>query len=294
MLAVGAEGVVSVVANLVPRDVIALIEAFQGGRIGEARERHARLFPLCRDLLGLAPNPIPVKAALALLGRGNGEVRLPLCPLDDRSLAILTRSLIRYGLLTESRHNTYMSHSRPHMISEHLLARFRLPRSYLRLNDEDVFTLIGMAPRRDLANHVRRFDRPMIVMDIGRCEADGGSSAVGRPGTAPGPAASAREARFARSPMAGPPRRRATGSAVSSADPVVPSHPAAAIRHPRMEYDRSRAGIARALLQKGSRNSPHGTQSKPSARRKPTARSRRWARRSPINRSASLLRSSSS
>ena len=66
MLAVGAEGVVSVVANLVPRDVIALIEAFQNGRIAEARRSpHARLFPLCRDLLGLAPNPIPVKTALA-------------------------------------------------------------------------------------------------------------------------------------------------------------------------------------------------------------------------------------
>ena len=102
MLAVGAEGVVSVVANLVPRDVMALIEAFQGGRVDEARRRHARLFPLCRDLLGLAPNPIPVKTALALLGRGNGEVRLPLCPLDEQALGVVRRGLVRYGLLTES------------------------------------------------------------------------------------------------------------------------------------------------------------------------------------------------
>ncbi len=101
MLAVGAEGVVSVIANLVPRDVIALLEAFQNGRTAEARERHARLFPLCRDLLGLAPNPIPVKTALALLGRGNGELRLPLCPLDDRSHELLIRSLKAYGLLTQ-------------------------------------------------------------------------------------------------------------------------------------------------------------------------------------------------
>ncbi len=101
MLSVGAEGVISVVANLVPRDVKALIEAFQAGRIAEARGWHARLFPLCRDLLALAPNPIPVKAALALLGRGSGEVRLPLCPLDERSLASLRGTLDRYGLLTE-------------------------------------------------------------------------------------------------------------------------------------------------------------------------------------------------
>ena len=85
MLAVGAEGVVSVIANLVPRDVMALVEAVpESDRIELARELHARLFPLCRDLLGLAPNPIPVKTALAFLGRGNGELRLPLCPLDEQ------------------------------------------------------------------------------------------------------------------------------------------------------------------------------------------------------------------
>jgi 4-hydroxy-tetrahydrodipicolinate synthase len=103
MLAVGAEGVVSVIANLVPRDVMALVEAFQGGRTSEAQQLHARLFPLCRDLLGLAPNPIPVKTALALLGRGNGELRLPLCPLDDHGTALLRKSLVRYGLLTDER-----------------------------------------------------------------------------------------------------------------------------------------------------------------------------------------------
>lgn len=83
MLAVGAEGVVSVVANLVPRDVIALIDAFGRGELFLARRLHARLFPLCRALLGVATNPIPVKQALAMLGRGNGEVRLPLCPPDE-------------------------------------------------------------------------------------------------------------------------------------------------------------------------------------------------------------------
>ena len=101
MLAVGAEGVVSVIANLVPRDVIALLESFQNGLISEAREQHARLFPLCRDLLGLAPNPIPVKTALSILGRGNGEMRLPLCPLDHRSHELLINSLKAYGLLTQ-------------------------------------------------------------------------------------------------------------------------------------------------------------------------------------------------
>ncbi len=100
MLAVGAEGVVSVVANLIPGDVEALLKAFEGGDTAEARRLHAKLFPLCRDLLGLAPNPIPVKTALALLGRGNGELRLPLCPPDERAREALKRTLVRYGLLS--------------------------------------------------------------------------------------------------------------------------------------------------------------------------------------------------
>jgi 4-hydroxy-tetrahydrodipicolinate synthase len=101
MLSVGAEGVISVVANLVPRDVAALVRSFQAGHNEEARQRHARLFPLCRDLLGLAPNPTAVKAAMSLLGRGNGELRLPLCPLDETLLESLRHVLFRYGLLTD-------------------------------------------------------------------------------------------------------------------------------------------------------------------------------------------------
>jgi 4-hydroxy-tetrahydrodipicolinate synthase len=101
MLAVGASGVVSVVANLIPADVMAMIAAFDRGDLAEARRRHASLFPLCRDLLGVAANPIPVKTALAMMSRGNGEMRLPLCPPDDRGRQALRRSLVRYGLLLE-------------------------------------------------------------------------------------------------------------------------------------------------------------------------------------------------
>ena len=99
MLAVGGSGVVSVVANLVPQAVRGMIESFDAGDIAGARRIHLDLFPLCRDLLGLAPNPIPLKHAMALLGRGNSEVRLPLLGLDDRTLDALRRTLERAGLL---------------------------------------------------------------------------------------------------------------------------------------------------------------------------------------------------
>jgi len=99
LMALGGSGVVSVVGNIIPRDVQAMIKAFQTGDIGKAQEWHARLFPLCRDMLGLSTNPIPVKAAMKLLGRDTGEVRLPLTPLSAQEVENLTRTLQRYGLL---------------------------------------------------------------------------------------------------------------------------------------------------------------------------------------------------
>ena len=102
MMAVGAEGVVSVVANLIPKDVMGLVSAVNQGDLAGARKVHSRLFPLCRDLLGLATNPVPVKLALSLLGRGNGELRLPLLPLDGRGREALRQSLVRYGLAPDA------------------------------------------------------------------------------------------------------------------------------------------------------------------------------------------------
>ncbi|QDV37294.1 4-hydroxy-tetrahydrodipicolinate synthase [Tautonia plasticadhaerens] len=99
MLAVGAGGVVSVAANLVPRQVMAMIAAFEQGDLEGARRRHLELFPLCRDLLSIAANPIPVKAAMGLLGRIDGRMRLPLCPPDEAGLMTLRSSLRRHGLL---------------------------------------------------------------------------------------------------------------------------------------------------------------------------------------------------
>jgi 4-hydroxy-tetrahydrodipicolinate synthase len=99
LMSIGGRGVVSVVGNLVPRDMKALVTAFDTGKLAEARQWHRRLFPLCRDLLGVATNPIPVKAAMKLLGRGTGELRLPMCPLDAAGEARVRQTLAGYGLL---------------------------------------------------------------------------------------------------------------------------------------------------------------------------------------------------
>jgi 4-hydroxy-tetrahydrodipicolinate synthase len=98
IMSVGGEGVVSVVGNVVPRDMSALVKAVRDGKAADALRWHRKLFPLCRDLLGLATNPIPVKTALKLLGRGTGEMRLPMCELDATGEERIRQTLIRYGL----------------------------------------------------------------------------------------------------------------------------------------------------------------------------------------------------
>ncbi|MBN2474774.1 MAG: 4-hydroxy-tetrahydrodipicolinate synthase [Pirellulales bacterium] len=99
LMAIGGRGVISVVGNLIPGDMIALISAFEAGNLGEARRWHHKLFPLCRDMLGLATNPIPIKAAMKLLGRDTGELRMPMTPLSPQEEARLQKTLSDYGLL---------------------------------------------------------------------------------------------------------------------------------------------------------------------------------------------------
>ena len=98
LLAIGGRGVISVVGNIVPADMKALCDAFDAGDLPRARALHHKLFGLGRDLLGLASNPIPIKAAMAMLGRDTGEIRLPLVPLEPPLAAKLRQVLTAYGL----------------------------------------------------------------------------------------------------------------------------------------------------------------------------------------------------
>ena len=99
LLAIGGRGVISVVGNVVPGDMLALLKAFDSGNLAEAQRWHRKLFPLCRDMLGLSTNPIPVKGAMKLLGRDTGELRMPMTPLAPHEEAKLRSTLAGYGLL---------------------------------------------------------------------------------------------------------------------------------------------------------------------------------------------------
>lgn len=99
LMSVGARGVISVVGNIVPKDMLALVAAVDAGNLAEAQQWHRKLFSLCRDMLGLATNPIPIKAAMKLLGRDPGELRLPMTPLDEQGMTRLKKTLVDYGLL---------------------------------------------------------------------------------------------------------------------------------------------------------------------------------------------------
>ena len=91
-LSVGAVGVISVASNLIPKEVVQLVQAFLNGRSAEATALHTRLYPLFHDLF-IEPNPVPMKYALSLLGKMTPEVRLPLCQMmphnEDRIRTLL-------------------------------------------------------------------------------------------------------------------------------------------------------------------------------------------------------------
>jgi 4-hydroxy-tetrahydrodipicolinate synthase len=99
LMSIGGKGVVSVVGNIVPKDMLALVKAASEGKFAEALAIHRKLFPLCRDMLSVATNPIPVKTALKLLGRDSGEMRLPMCAMDAAGEAKVRQTLANYGLV---------------------------------------------------------------------------------------------------------------------------------------------------------------------------------------------------
>ena len=98
VLSIGGRGVISVVANVVPKDTADIVSAWFKGDIERSRELSLRLYPLCQAMF-YETNPVPVKTSLALMGRIDNEMRLPLAPMSDANLTKLKTALKEYRLI---------------------------------------------------------------------------------------------------------------------------------------------------------------------------------------------------
>ena len=98
MMALGAKGVITVTANIAPKDMAKMVDAFAAGKLAEARKLHYKMSPLFAALF-YETNPIPVKEALGMMGKCSAELRLPLCPMAADTREKLSRALKDYGLI---------------------------------------------------------------------------------------------------------------------------------------------------------------------------------------------------
>lgn len=98
MMACGAKGVISVTANIMPKEVSAMVDAFNAGNWDEARRLHLLLLKISNAMF-IESNPVPVKAALGLMGKAPDGVRLPLAPMSDANKAKLAGIMKEYKLI---------------------------------------------------------------------------------------------------------------------------------------------------------------------------------------------------
>lgn len=97
-MAVGAQGVISVASNVIPRQVAQMVKLFAAGRFAAALKLHRKYYPIFKDLF-IETNPVPVKAALAMLGQIDEEYRLPLVPMNPRNREVLRTTMKACGIL---------------------------------------------------------------------------------------------------------------------------------------------------------------------------------------------------
>jgi len=97
-MSVGAQGVISVASNVAPREVSQMVKAYASGQTKKARQFHQKLYPLFKDLF-IESNPIPVKAALAMMGQIEEEYRLPLVGISPKNRQTLKATLKAAGVL---------------------------------------------------------------------------------------------------------------------------------------------------------------------------------------------------
>lgn len=98
IMSVGGQGVIAVIGNLMPKELKRLVDAMNAGDLTTARDSHYKMLPVMQAM-GLETNPIPVKAAAALMGHGSEEMRLPLTRLRDENRDKLASTLKQAGLV---------------------------------------------------------------------------------------------------------------------------------------------------------------------------------------------------
>lgn len=99
LLALGGKGIISVISNVAPADMAEMVSAFEAGDLEKARRLHYKMIPLI-DSLFVETNPVPVKAALSMMGMIEYELRLPLCKLTQGSYDRLKKAMTDYGLIS--------------------------------------------------------------------------------------------------------------------------------------------------------------------------------------------------
>ncbi len=97
-MSVGAQGVISVASNVIPKEVAHMVKAYAKGHVAAALKLHDKFYPLFKDLF-IETNPLPVKAALAMMGLIHEEFRLPLVPMSAKSRAVLKATMKACGVL---------------------------------------------------------------------------------------------------------------------------------------------------------------------------------------------------
>lgn len=98
VMACGGKGIISVVANIMPKEVAQLVDAFNAGNLEEARRLHLKLLKISNAMF-IETNPVPVKTALAMMGKCSGEVRLPLAEMSAANTTKLAEIMKEYGLI---------------------------------------------------------------------------------------------------------------------------------------------------------------------------------------------------
>jgi len=98
LMAIGAKGVISVTANIMPKEVKAMVVAIQEGRWDDARKMHLKLLEI-HNTMFIESNPVPVKTAASLMGKCGATVRLPLVDMQPATLDKLKSVMKGYGLI---------------------------------------------------------------------------------------------------------------------------------------------------------------------------------------------------